>query len=87
MSEATQYPRPPIALIALKRFNGLADDAPVPPAWGYFPNAWMRDNWQALYGHLVADLHTDCCPALALTVLGQNEMAAQAARECGGENV
>lgn len=39
------YPRPPEALIALKRFNGLADDATVPPAWGYHPNAWCRDRW------------------------------------------
>ncbi len=48
-ADAINYPRPPKAVIALKRFNGLADDAPVPPAWHYFPNAWMRDNWEAEY--------------------------------------
>ncbi len=51
-AEAVNYPRPAKALIALKRLNGISDDAPVPPAWHYFPNAWCRDNWRALYGHL-----------------------------------
>jgi hypothetical protein len=44
---AMQYPRPHDALIALKRFNGLADDAPVSFAWGYHPNAYCRDRWAA----------------------------------------
>ncbi len=48
-ADAINYPRCEEALVALKRANGLADDAPVPPAWHYFPNAWMRDNWRALY--------------------------------------
>lgn len=48
-ADAINYPRPPKALAALKRFNGLADDAPVPIAWQYFPNAWMRDNWRSVY--------------------------------------
>jgi len=43
---AMQYPRPPEALVALKRFNGLADDAKVPFAWGYHPNARCRDLWR-----------------------------------------
>lgn len=43
---AMEFPRPPEALTALKRVNGLADDAKVPFAWGYFPNAWMRDYWE-----------------------------------------
>jgi hypothetical protein len=55
-ADAVNYPKPPAALIALKRFNGLRDDAPVPAAWHYFPNAWMCDNWRTLYGHLVMDL-------------------------------
>lgn len=42
---AMEFPRSPEALTALKRVNGLTDDAKVPFAWGYFPNAWMRDNW------------------------------------------
>lgn len=46
---AHSYPRPPEAVIALKRANGLADDAPYPPVWDYFPNAWCRDNWRDLY--------------------------------------
>lgn len=44
---AMQYPRPAAALVALKRFNGLADGAKVPFAWGYHPNAWCRDTWLA----------------------------------------
>ncbi len=47
--DALNYPRPPEAVIALKRLNGLADDAPYPPTWDYFPNAWVRDNWRNLY--------------------------------------
>lgn len=47
---AMQYKRPPEALAALKRFNGLAATAKVPFAWGYFPNAYMRDNWRRYYG-------------------------------------
>ena len=42
---AMQFPRPLEALTALKRFNGLADDAKVPFAWGYHPNKWCRDRW------------------------------------------
>ena len=42
---AMRYPAPPEAVIALKRFNGLADAAPVPVAWTYHPNAWLRDRW------------------------------------------
>lgn len=42
---AMQFKRPPKALVALKRFNGLADDAPVPFAWNYHPNQWCRDRW------------------------------------------
>jgi hypothetical protein len=30
--------------------------------------------------------HGDCCPALALFVLGQIEMAGQAAAQCEGSN-
>jgi hypothetical protein len=50
---AMQFPRPPEALIALKRFNGLADDAKTPPAWSYFPNAWFRDNWRKCYEDVI----------------------------------
>lgn len=46
---AMQYPRPPKALAGLKRFNGVPDDMPVPLAWHYFPNAYMRDNWSRYY--------------------------------------
>jgi hypothetical protein len=49
MLSAMAFKRPPEALAALKRFNGLSDFAPVPFAWGYFPNAHMRDNWQQYY--------------------------------------
>jgi len=42
---AMQYPRPHEALLALKRFNGVADDWPTPFAWGFFPNAYCRDLW------------------------------------------
>lgn len=52
---AMKYKRPIEALIGLKRFNGLKDDAVVPFAWGYFPNEYMRDNWQRYYGALDAD--------------------------------
>ena len=47
--DAINCPRPPEALAALKRANGLPDDAKVPAAWHYFPNPWMRDNWRKLY--------------------------------------
>lgn len=43
---AMQYPRSPEALVALKRFNGLPDDAKVPPAWNYHPNAWCARRWE-----------------------------------------
>lgn len=46
---AMQYPRPPEALVGLRRFNGVPDGHPNPPAWGYFPNAYMRDHWQEYY--------------------------------------
>lgn len=49
---AMQFPRPVEALIALKRFNGLDDDAPVPFAWGYHPNEWCQRRW-AETGRLV----------------------------------
>lgn len=49
---AMQYPRPPEALIGLKRFNRLPDDAKAPPAWHYFPNAYMAANWRRYYGDL-----------------------------------
>lgn len=42
---AMQFPRPEAALVALKKANGLPADAKVPLAWGYFPNAYMRNNW------------------------------------------
>jgi hypothetical protein len=44
---AMQYPRPAAALVALKRFNGVADDWAEPVGWRYFPNAWCRDQWLA----------------------------------------
>ena len=44
---AIQYKRPLEALIALKRFNGLSDDAVVPLAWGFHPNEYCRDFWAA----------------------------------------
>lgn len=47
---AMQYKRTQDALNGLKRFNGCSNDANVPFAWGYFPNAYMRDNWRAYYG-------------------------------------
>jgi hypothetical protein len=43
---AMQYKRPPEALAALKRFNGVSNDYSPPFAWAYFPNAWCRDNWR-----------------------------------------
>ncbi len=46
---AMQFPRPVAAMTGLKRFNGLKPDAKVPFAWGYFPNAYMRDNWERYY--------------------------------------
>lgn len=46
---AMQFKRPSDALIGLKQFNGLPADAKVPFAWGYFPNAYFRDNWQRYY--------------------------------------
>lgn len=42
---AMQYKRPAGALIALKRFNGLPDDAPVPFAWNFHPNKWCAETW------------------------------------------
>lgn len=47
---AMQFKRPLDALIGLRRFNGLAPDAKTPFAWGYFSNAYFRDNWQRYYG-------------------------------------
>ena len=46
---AMQYPRPPEALVGLKRFNGLSAEAQVPVAWNYFPNSYVRDNWSQYY--------------------------------------
>jgi hypothetical protein len=43
---AMQWKRPPEALIALKRFNGLPDDAKVPFAWGYHPNEALARKWR-----------------------------------------
>lgn len=40
---AMAYPRSPASLAALKRWNGLAEDAKVPVAWHYHPNPWCRD--------------------------------------------
>lgn len=47
---AMQYKRPPAALEELRRFNRVPDGHPTPFAWGYFPNPYMRDNWQFYYG-------------------------------------
>ena len=47
---AMQYKRPPEALDGLKRFNRLTPETKVPFAFGYFPNAYFRDNWRAYYG-------------------------------------
>lgn len=52
---AMQFKRTAAALVGLKRFNGLKDDAKVPFAWGYHPNAWCRDNWQRYYGEATHD--------------------------------
>jgi hypothetical protein len=54
-AEAVNYPRPPDALAALRRLNGLPDHVPHPPAWAYFPNAWCRDNWRYLYAPFLED--------------------------------
>jgi hypothetical protein len=43
---AMRYPRPPGALVALKIFNGLPSDAPVPFAWRYHPNEWCARRWR-----------------------------------------
>ena len=51
---AMQFPRCPESLAALKRFNGLADDAPVQFAWRFHPNAWCRDNWRTNFGEHAA---------------------------------
>ena len=45
-----EFKRPPEALVALKANNGVGPDYAAPFAWGYFPNAHMRDNWQQYYG-------------------------------------
>jgi hypothetical protein len=45
---AMQYPRPPAALDALRRFNNAPDGWVEPMGWRYFPNAWCRDNWQRM---------------------------------------
>lgn len=49
---AMRYPRSPEALLALKRFNRLPDDFPVPAAWHYHPNEWSARRW-AETGRLV----------------------------------
>lgn len=46
---AMQYKRTPEALAGLRRFNRVPDGWKHPFAWGYHPNAWMRDNWQRYY--------------------------------------
>lgn len=46
---AMRYPRTPEALAGLMRFNGVPPGTKVPPAWHYFPNAYMRDNWHRYY--------------------------------------
>jgi hypothetical protein len=51
---AMQYPRSAEALLGLKRFNGLRDDAKVPHAWHYHPNAHMAANWRSYYGECAA---------------------------------
>lgn len=47
---AMQFPRPAEALEGLRRFNNVPDSWQHPFAWGYFPNAGMRDNWRGYYG-------------------------------------
>lgn len=42
---AMRYKRSTDALIALKRFNGLPDDASVPFAWHFHPNEWCARRW------------------------------------------
>jgi len=44
------YKRSPEALVALKAYNGVGPNYAPPFAWGYFPNAYMQDNWQRYYG-------------------------------------
>ncbi len=46
---AMRYKRPPEALAALRRFNRAPDGWQHPFAWGYFPNAYYRDNWKTEY--------------------------------------
>jgi len=46
---AMQYPRPVEALAGLRRFNKVPDSWKEPFAWRYFPNSYMRDNWQQYY--------------------------------------
>ncbi len=46
---AMQYPRPAAALAGLRRYNRVPDSWSAPFAWRYFPNAYMRDNWQRYY--------------------------------------
>lgn len=47
---AMQHPKPPEAIEALRRFNGVPSGVPHPVAWDYFPNQYFRDNWQRYYG-------------------------------------
>ena len=47
---AMQFPRCADALAGLRRFNRVPEGHPVPVAWNYFPNAYMRDNWRRYYG-------------------------------------
>lgn len=42
---AMQWKRPPEALAALKRLNGLPEGAKVPFAWRYHPNEWCARRW------------------------------------------
>lgn len=46
---AMRYPRPVEALAGLRRFNNVPDSWKEPFAWRFFPNAYMRDNWQRYY--------------------------------------
>ncbi len=46
---AMQFPRSEEALKGLLRFNRAPVGFKEPFAWRYFPNAYMRDNWQKYY--------------------------------------
>lgn len=46
---AMEFKKSPEALAAFKRYHRVADDWKHPFAWGYFPNAYFRDNWRKYY--------------------------------------